>query len=266
MKKVFIYKNDLKASRTIADELRNKLISRGVSVSESLTGDVDLIINVGGDGTFLSLMQNFEFPTAKVAGINTGHLGFFQEIAPEETDRLIDAYLKDELCSQKYNIVKAEIRRKNGETIAHRALNEFVVKGKGTKPIHLDIGINGSFIEKFSGDGIIVSTPAGSTGYNYSLGGSIVDPRLNLLQVVPMAPMNTTAYRSLTSSFLIPAEDQVIIRPADSRNRDLYTLYDGRELRLRDIESISFTLSNRKINLVRFGDTSFWDKVKNKFL
>ncbi|MBQ1716011.1 MAG: NAD(+)/NADH kinase [Firmicutes bacterium] len=266
MKKVFIYKNDLKASRTIADELRNKLISRGVSVSESLTGDVDLIINVGGDGTFLSLMQNFEFPTAKVAGINTGHLGFFQEIAPEETDRLIDAYLKDELCSQKYNIVKAEIRRKNGETIAHRALNEFVVKGKGTKPIHLDIGINGSFIEKFSGDGIIVSTPAGSTGYNYSLGGSIVDPRLNLLQVVPMAPMNTTAYRSLTSSFLIPAEDQVIIRPADSRNRDLYTLYDGRELRLRDIESISFRLSNRKINLVRFGDTSFWDKVKNKFL
>lgn len=266
MKKVFIYKNDLKASRTIADELRNKLISRGVSVSESLTGDVDLIINVGGDGTFLSLMQNFEFPTAKVAGINTGHLGFFQEIAPEETDRLIDAYLKDELCSQKYNIVKAEIRRKNGETIAHRALNEFVVKGKGTKPIHLDIGINGSFIEKFSGDGIIVSTPAGSTGYNYSLGGSIVDPRLNLLQVVPMAPMNTTAYRSLTSSFLIPAEDQVIIRPADSRNRDLYTLYDGRELRLRDIESISFRLSNRKINLVRFGDTSFWDKVKDKFL
>ncbi len=266
MKIVFIYKNDLKASRTIADELRNKLISRGVSVSESLTGDVDLIINVGGDGTFLSLMQNFEFPTAKVAGINTGHLGFFQEIAPEETDRLIDAYLKDELCSQKYNIVKAEIRRKNGETIAHRALNEFVVKGKGTKPIHLDIGINGSFIEKFSGDGIIVSTPAGSTGYNYSLGGSIVDPRLNLLQVVPMAPMNTTAYRSLTSSFLIPAEDQVIIRPADSRNRDLYTLYDGRELRLRDIESISFRLSNRKINLVRFGDTSFWDKVKNKFL
>ena len=266
MKKVFIYKNDLKASRTIADELRNKLISRGVSVSESLTGDVDLIINVGGDGTFLSLMQNFEFPTAKVAGINTGHLGFFQEIAPEETDRLIDAYLKDELCSQKYNIVKAEIRRKNGETIAHRALNEFVVKGKGTKPIHLDIGINGSFIEKFSGDGIIVSTPAGSTGYNYSLGGSIVDPRLNLLQVVPMAPMNTTAYRSLTSSFLIPAEDQVIIRPADSRNRDLYILYDGRELRLRDIESISLRLSNRKINLVRFGDTSFWDKVKNKFL
>ena len=266
MKKVFIYKNDLKASRTIADELRNKLISRGVSVSESLTGDVDLIINVGGDGTFLSLMQNFEFPTAKVAGINTGHLGFFQEIAPEETDRLIDAYLKDELCSQKYNIVKAEIRRKNGETIAHRALNEFVVKGKGTKPIHLDIGINGSFIEKCSGDGIIVSSPAGSTGYNYSLGGSIVDPRLNLLQVVPMAPMNTTAYRSLTSSFLIPAEDQVIIRPADSRNRDLYTLYDGRELRLRDIESISFRLSNRKINLVRFGDTSFWDKVKNKFL
>ncbi len=266
MKKVFIYKNDLKKSRVIADELREKLALKGIAVSEELTGDVDLIINVGGDGTFLSLMQNFEFPTVRVAGINTGHLGFFQEIAPEETDRLIDAYLNDELCSQKYNIVKAEITRKNGEVVAYRALNEFVLKGKGTRPIHLDIGINDSFIEKFSGDGIIVSTPAGSTAYNYSLGGSIVDPRLNLLQVAPMAPMNTTAYRSLTSSFLIPAEDQVIIKPADSKNRDLTMLYDGRELRLRDISSISFRLSNRKINLVRFGDTPFWDKVKNKFL
>lgn len=266
MKKVFIYKNDLKASRIIADELREKLTVKGVLVSDALTDDVDLIINVGGDGTFLSLMQNYEFPTAKVAGINTGHLGFFQEIAPEETDRFIEAYLNDELSSQKYNIVKAEIKRNNGELIEQRALNEFVIKGKGTKPIHLDIGINGSFIEKFSGDGIIVSTPAGSTGYNYSLGGSIVDPRLNLLQVAPMAPMNTTAYRSLTSSFLIPAEDQVIIKPADHKNRNLSILYDGRELKMRDLESVTFRLSNRKINLVRFGDTDFWYKVKNKFL
>ena len=81
-----------------------------------------------------------------------------------------------------------------------------------------------------------------------------------------MAPMNTTAYRSLTSSFLIPAEDQVIIRPADNKNRNLTILYDGRELRMRDIESITFKLSNRKINLVRFGEATFWDKVKNKFL
>ena len=266
MKIVFIYRNDLKTSKIIAEELSEKLAAKGVKVTDQLSDDVDLIINVGGDGTFLSLMQNFEFPTISVAGINTGHLGFFQEIAPGETDKLIDAFLKDELCSQKYNIVKAEIRHGSGETIAYRALNEFVIKGKGTRPIHLDIGINGSFIEKFSGDGIIVSTPAGSTAYNYSLGGSIVDPRLNLLQVAPMAPMNTTAYRSLTSSFLIPSEDQVIIKPADNKNRNLTILYDGRELRVRDIESITFKLSNRKINLVRFGETTFWDKVKNKFL
>ena len=166
MKKVFIHRNDLKTSRLIAEEVSKKLELRGVRISDQLTDDVDLIINVGGDGTFLSLMQNFEFPTVRVAGINTGHLGFFQEIAPGETDRLIEAFLDDELCSQKYNIVKAEIRRNNGEEIAYRALNEFVIKGKGTRPIHLDIGINGSFIEKFSGDGIIVSTPAGSTAYN----------------------------------------------------------------------------------------------------
>ena len=265
MKKVFIYKNDVPHTLEIADELVKKLKAAGIEITDK-TDDADLIINVGGDGTFLSLMQNHEFPTVPVAGINTGHLGFFQEIAPSDIDRLIDRFLKGELKIQPYNIVKADIFFKDGREIAHRALNEFVIKGQGTHPIHLNISINKSFIEKFSGDGIIVSTPAGSTAYNYSLGGALVDPRLHLLQLAPMAPMNNTAYRSLTSSILLPANDTVIIEPCDEQWTSMDILYDGVEEKYDDIKCIELTLSRRKINLVRYSETTFWDKVKTKFL
>lgn len=265
MKKVFIYKNDVPRTIEIAKELENKLHASGVELTDD-TNDADLIICVGGDGTLLNLMQNHEFPTVPVAGINTGHLGFFQEIAPEKTDEFIKKFLEGDLKVQPYNIAKADIIFEDGSEIAYRALNEFVIKGQGTHPVHLNISINESFIERFSGDGIIVSTPAGSTAYNYSLGGALVDPRLNLLQVAPMAPMNNTAYRSLISSILLPANDSLKIEPCDEQSSTLSILFDGKDETFSGIKSIELCLSKRKINLVRFGGTTFWDKVKTKFL
>ena len=265
MKKIFIFKNDVPRSLEIAEILKSKLQSYEISETDD-PEKADMIINIGGDGTLLSLMQKHEFPTVPVAGINTGHLGFFQEIAPSEIDKLLEHFNKGKLKVQPYNIVKADIHFKDGTDIAHRALNEFVIKGQGTHPVHLNISINESFIEKFSGDGIIVSTPAGSTAYNYSLGGALVDPRLNLLQLAPMAPMNNTAYRSLTSSILLPANDRVIIEPCDEQWTNLDILYDGVDERYDNISSIELTLSRRKINLVRYSETTFWDKVKTKFL
>lgn len=265
MKKVFIYKNEVPRTLEIAEILENKLRTAGIDILDT-PENVDLILCVGGDGTLLNLMQNHEFPTVPVAGINTGHLGFFQEIAPDRIDEFIMKFLEGDYIVQPYNIAKADIIFEDGREIAHRALNEFVIKGQGTHPIHLNISINESFIERFSGDGIIVSTPAGSTAYNYSLGGALVDPRLNLLQVAPMAPMNNTAYRSLTSSILLPANDSLIIKPCDVQSSTLGILFDGMDEVYSGIKSIELCLSRRKINLVRFGGTTFWDKVKTKFL
>ena len=265
-RKVFIYKNELKKSLEIAESVADKLGRLGFKTVSSPEDDVELIINVGGDGTLLGLMQSYEFPTIPVAGINTGHLGFFQEIAPDGIDEFIERYLNKDYFVQPYNIAKADVLFEDGREIAHRALNEFVIKGYGTHPIHLNISVNQSFIEKFSGDGIIVSTPAGSTAYNYSLGGALVDPRLNLLQVAPMAPMNNTAYRSLTSSLLLPSKDRLIIEPVDEKSSSMIVLFDGMEESYEGVKSITLNLSRRKINLIRYGEISFWDKVKTKFL
>lgn len=265
MKKVFIFTNITEEAKKDKEFLISKLNKKGIIVNNTLTKDCDMIFCVGGDGTLLKLVQKLEFPTIPICGINTGHLGFFQEIHGDNIDEFLENFLNNKITIQPYNIVKADITV-NGKTITHHALNEFVLRGTTNNLVHFGISINDSFIENFSGDGILLSSPAGSTAYNYSLSGSLVDPRLNLLQLTPMAPMNTSAYRSLTSSILLPSTDQIVIVPQDERSKTLNVLFDGEDIRYEGIEKMVFILSKRKINLVLFGDLTFWDKVKEKFL
>ena len=131
--------------------------------------------------------------------------------------------------------------------------------------MHLDISIGGAFIERFSGDGILIASPAGSTAYNYSLGGSIVDPRLRLLQVTPIAPMNTTVFRSFTSSILLPPDLTLGIVPETSE-KIIYITNDGIETGYSDLKEIEIKISDTSVNLIRFSDYDFWNKVKDKFL
>ena len=193
-KKIYIYANDTEVSKKIEKNLRNKLVKSGLRVYEEFEEETELIICIGGDGTLLNLMQDLTFPKTPVVGINTGHLGFFQEVAPDKLDDFIFLYNQGEYTVQSFHTVEGQVIADCGLNY-HTALNEIAVKGSPTYPVHLNISINDAFIERFSGDGLCVSTPAGSTAYNYSLGGSIVDPRLNLLQVAPIAPMNSIAYR-----------------------------------------------------------------------
>lgn len=264
-KKVFIHSNTTEMSKKIEAKLRSKLIKSGLRVYEELSNDTELIICVGGDGTLLYMLHENNFPEIPIVGVNTGHLGFFQEVLPERIDDFIFKYNQGLYKIQTYSTVDAAVVTNDG-TFTHTALNEIAVKGEPTYPVNLNISINESFIERFSGDGICVAAPAGSTAYNYSLGGSIVDPRLNLLQVTPIAPMNSIAYRSFTSSILLPDDDKLTILPFDESDRRLTVIFDGKCAVYDDVISITMGLSNRKVNLVRFEDSDFWEKVKRKFL
>ena len=266
-KKVFIYSNITEKSRLIEQDLRNKLVKSGLRVYEEFDPEeTELILCVGGDGTLLRLMQDLNFTETPVVGINTGHLGFFQEVLPDKIDDMIYQYNQGHYTLQPFSTVTGIVKTDTGE-FTHTGLNEIAVKGAPTFPVHLNISINDSFIERFSGDGICVSTPAGSTAYNYSLGGSIVDPRLNVLQMAPIAPINSTAYRSFTSSILLPESDTLTIQPCLEYDDDvLSVVYDGGLTEYTHVHEIKITLSQKKVNMVRFKGQHFWDKCKSKFL
>ena len=263
---VTVFTNNTKISNETVKLLSQKLEESGFSVSYEFSPESELIMCIGGDGAFLSAVHRCGFPTIPFVGINTGHLGFFQEISPSKIDSFLENYKQGKYHIQRLKTVKAEITTMDGETTSLVGLNEIVIKRIGFHTIHLNISIGGSFIERFSGDGILVATPAGSTAYNYSLGGSIVDPRLTLLQVTPIAPINTTAYRSFTSSLLLPSDLSLGVEPEAEHDRDMVINTDGVENKYNNISHINIYFADTIVNLIRFESYDFWNKVKTKFL
>ncbi len=264
-KLINIFTNGTDISLETQSLLVKKLVDKGYTVTGEYSHEAELIVSIGGDGSLLKTVHSCGFPGCPIIGINTGHLGFFQEISPENLDKFISDYENQQYSIQELSTVRATVTTSDGRKNAHMGLNEIVIKGRQSYSVHLDISIDGKPIERFSGDGILVATSAGSTAYNYSVGGSIVDPRLNLLQVTPIAPMNTTAYRSFTSSILLPAELSLEVVPEYSDNR-IFIINDGIETGYSNIKEIKVTASDTTVQLMRFKDYDFWKKVTDKFL
>ena len=264
-KKIFVFSNQTPSSLAAGRALCGKLDNSGYTVTRTYSEDAELMVCIGGDGTFLEAIHKYNFPTIPIIGINTGHLGFFQEIMPDQLDDFIFNYSQGNYTLQPLSTVRLRIIC-GDQTHEHIGLNEVSIKGINSYNVHLNLSIGGSFIERFSGDGLVVATPAGSTAYNYSLGGSIVDPRLNLLQITPIAPMNTTAYRAFTSSILLPSDLEVDIVPEPYKSRITYLITDGFETEFMDLKKITVEYAHTVVKMIRFSDYDFWNKVKTKFL
>ena len=264
-KVISVYQNGDEKSVQTFTNLRESLKSRGYKVNENYSTDTELIICIGGDGALLKTIHACDFPDCPIVGINTGHLGFFQDVLPEGIEDFLDQYENGEYDIQILNTVRGIVTAEDDSRHTHIGLNEIAIMGSRSSSIHLDISIGDCPIERFSGDGLIVASSAGSTAYNYSMGGSIADPRLRLLQVTPIAPMNTTAYRSFTSSILLPSDLSLGVVPEKFENL-IYLINDGIETEYHNVKSIEVGVSDTSVHLIRLKGYDFWSKVKDKFL
>lgn len=265
MSKTFhIFSNEDEASVRISKELTEKMNAAGYEISESEKG-VDFIFCIGGDGALLRLLHAYRFPQEPIVGINTGHLGFFQEITPEGIDDFLGKLSTGNYHIQEYIGLEIEVTDSKGSK-THLVINEVVVKGLGERLAHLDIMLEKNNITRYSGDGILVCTPAGSTAYNYSLGGVIVDPDVDTLQITPMAPVNNTAYRSFNSGILVPTDSTIEIMPTHE-GQEMIVIEDGKVVsKSNDIKKVSIKVADRKAHIFRFSDYNFWTKVQDKIL
>ena len=265
-KLITIHNNTTADSIKAKEILTRKLLDSGFEVSDTLTPDSSLVVCIGGDGTFLEAIHKFDFPSTPFIGINTGHLGFYQELRADQLSDFILNFQNNTYEVLELSTVEALVSRKNGKAETITCLNEIVVRGELSHPIHLDVSIGSSFIQKFSGDGILVATPSGSTAYNYSLGGSIVDPRIQLMQLTPIAPMNTTAYRSFTSSLMLPVSMSLEVVPKADVTQPVRISADNLALYFDDINKIEIRFSEKVIKLLAMDEYDFWGRVKSKFL
>jgi NAD+ kinase len=264
--RVNIFAKSDAASKEVENSFKIKLEKAGFAVAPDFDASCEFIVCIGGDGSLLNMLASLDFPNIPIIGVNTGHLGFFQELQPAELDEFIFRYKENQCVEQEFKTLRADIVDADGGKDSLPGLNEIVIHGAHSRVAYLNIFIGDSFIETFRGDGILVSTPAGSTAYNYALGGSIVDPRLDLLQITPIAPINNSAYRSFTSSVLLPPHLSVNVFPEFVRERDIIVSSDGEEHVYREVKRIHIAFSGETVRLLRFPHYDFWNKVKQKLL
>ena len=259
--KVKLFVNDTEKSNEVLIILKEALIKRNIEIVEE---DFDLGIAIGGDGTFLRMITDTNFNTnVYYVGINSGTLGFAQDIGIEEIDDFIDCLKKDNFNYEEISIQEVEIVTKE-ETFNLKSLNEILIRDDSLKTVKFDIYINGELLEKFKGDGILVSTSFGSTAYNLNLGGSIVYNTFDTLQITPIAPQNNKVTRSLTNSVIIPSNNKVTIIP--NKDNSLLLMVDGNNYIFDNILEVNTVIKDIRIKLIRKDNYNFIRKINDKFL
>ncbi len=252
-------------SRNTKIKLIDILEEEGFAPTEEYNPHAELNICIGGDGAFLRSIHKHRFPNIPFIGINTGHLGFFQEISPTNMKDFVDRYANKEYTVEEIHLVEANVCTKK-KCFTLTGINEIVIKGIKSKVVHLTMYINGNHLQKFCGDGIIISTPVGSTAYNFSSGGSIIYPTLQSLQVTPLSPISSKAYRSLPTSIVIPGELPIQIKPEFRYENSILIVNDGMEFRYDDIEEIVLKISDKKVYKINLSKNVYWENLKSKFL
>lgn len=226
----------------------------------------DLVITVGGDGTFLEAFHRYVHRLKSTAfiGIHTGHLGFYADWVPKEVEKLIIEIAKTPFHVVEYPLLEVTIRDKSGGT-ADRflALNETTIKTSEGSVV-FEVEIRGEHFETFRGDGLCISTPSGSTAYNKALGGAILHPSIEAIQITEMASINNRVFRTIGSPLILPKHHTCLLKPIVDRSflvsidhfTDTYT----------NIKSIQCRVAKEKIRFARFRPFPFWNRVRDSFV
>lgn len=242
-----VLKPGLELPRKVAEDVRTRLERRGVSV---LDGDVDgtcqAVIVLGGDGTLLRIVAKAYEHDLPILGINLGSLGFLTEIPRAEMDQALDSLVDGKFTVDYRMMLEVTVTRQGKEDVVLPALNEAVIeKGPFGKIICLATWAGGVFLTTYRGDGLIVSTPTGSTAYNLSAGGPILHPALDAVVLTPICPF------ALGSRPIIISPDLPLSVEIEGASEDMGIVIDGqRSFPLGEGDRIGIKRAQRRLGLI----------------
>ncbi len=214
----------------------------------------DIIIAVGGDGTALRATQMAKGP---VLGINMGGLGFLTEVEIGDVEKSIYKLIRGDYKIEKNMKLKVKI---NGLEVLDSTNEAVIHTSKIAKIRKFKIYAGGNFLDSGSADGIIVSTPIGSTSYNYSAGGPIIHPSLNVMAITYLAP-----FRSRVRPMVIPADQPIKIKLCGPGQESLVIIDGQAEYPVNENDEIEISASENKAEFITFRD-SFYDKIREKLI
>jgi NAD+ kinase len=227
---------------------------------EKFAAEADLIVVLGGDGTMISTARLIGDHDALVLGINYGSLGYLTEFRIEEMFSALESVLAGDFMVDSRVMLTAEHSR-GDETLARgRVLNDVVInKAALARIIEIEVDLNGQFVNSFRADGLIVSTPTGSTAYNLSAGGPIIFPSMNAVVITPICPF------TLTNRPIVVPDTAAIELCLLSDSEDVILTLDGQTgYTIRAQDRVRIRKSNTTFNLVEPPNRNYFDVLRNK--
>lgn len=231
-----------------------------IRVFDGSNFEADMVISIGGDGTFLSAASKVGDKGIPILGINTGRLGFLADILPEEMEETFE-----EICNHHYKVEERSVLHLISDELKLQhepfALNEIaVMKHDSSSMISIYTTVNGAYLHTYQADGLIMATPTGSTAYSLSVGGPIIVPHSNTIALTPIAP------HSLNVRPIVLCDDCEVSLRVESRSHNFLVSIDGRSISCREGIQISIRRASYSIKVVKRYNHVFLDTLRKKLM
>jgi NAD+ kinase len=231
-----------------------------VAPGRQVAAEGDALVVLGGDGTLLAASRLLE-RSVPVLGVNFGSLGFLTEIALPELYPTLEAVLADRHQFEERRLLHVVVRRASKPDVGGDVLNDVVISKAGaSRIIELDVSVDGLFVSAFRADGLIVSSPTGSTAYNLAAGGPLLHPALPAIVLTPICP------HMLTNRPLVLSDDvRIDVRLRAAREVEVMAALDGQQIfTLADQDGVSVTRSTRRLTLVKAAGRDYYEVLRTK--
>lgn len=228
--------------------------------------DIECAIVLGGDGTILQAARALVQVRIPIIGVNMGTVGFLAETEKEDIDNTLDALLEGRFTLEDRMMLSGQVYRENQPKQFFEALavNDVAICRSGlSRMVHLQIYVNEDLVDVYEADGVVISTPTGSTGYSLSAGGPVVFPKAPVMIITPVSPHSLTA-----RSIVISSEDTVKVKVSRLRNSDkkeAFVTFDGQSgIQLNEGDMIKITKANQTTSLIKIKSVSFFEVLRGK--
>lgn len=266
MRNFFIYTNQLKDKNgKTTHYIRDYLQLKGCVCSDHVDDKVEGMIVLGGDGTMLRAAREYVSYHIPMIGVNLGTLGYLAEVEQEDIAAALDSLMAGQYEIEPRMMLSGIPVISGESTNPQTALNDIVINRKGAlHVINFNIYVNGRLLSTYSADGIIISTPTGSTAYNLSAGGPIVEPRARLIMMTPVCSHTLVNNRTI----ILSEEDVVDIeigeyKPGEKQEVD--ASFDGRHpVNLSEGDKIRIIRSDKVTKIIKLSEVSFLDTLHKK--
>ncbi|WP_264560332.1 NAD kinase [Flavobacterium sp. N2270] len=251
----------------IEEKFKNsfKNISSNITSFESheeLDHSVNVLISIGGDGTILRAITYVRDKNIPIVGINTGRLGFLATVQIENINLLLNKVINKDFTISKRSLLNLQCTPRNPDLVdLNFALNEVTVSRKdSTSMITIETYLNGEYLTSYWADGLIISTPTGSTGYSLSCGGPVLMPDVNSLVITPIAPHNLNA-----RPLVIPDNTEIELKVTGREEQYLVSL-DSRITSVTNETLLKINKTSFQVNMIEFQDEGFLKTIRKKLL